>query len=142
MEGQVITDAELIRAAVEAREMAYAPYSHHMVGAALLGTDGCVYRGCNVENASYSPSSCAERTAFCNAVSCGCRSFTTIAIAAGMEGQPLKVTSPCGMCRQVMREFCNPRTFRVLLAVSPEEYEEWTLEKLLPFSFGPEFLNK
>lgn len=127
----------LIRAAIAAREQAYAPYSHFQVGAALLAVDGSIYTGCNIENAAYTPSNCAERTAFFKAVSEGKRQFSAIAIVAGREAGALCTTSPCGVCRQVMMEFCDPRTFRLLLATSPETYESFTLEQLFPAGFGP-----
>lgn len=135
-----VTDQELIAAAIKAREMAYTPYSHFKVGAALLTADGKVYPGCNIENAGYTPSNCAERTAFFKAVSEGAREFTAIAIVAGKDGGELVRTAPCGVCRQVMMEFCDPASFRILLAVSPESYEEWTLERMLPLGFGPKDL--
>ncbi len=135
-----VSDRELIEVAMKAREMAYTPYSHFQVGAALLTKDGKVYPGCNIENAGYTPSNCAERTAFFKAVSEGAREFAAIAIVAGMEGGELIRTAPCGVCRQVMMEFCDPETFRILLAVSPDQYEEWTLERMLPLGFGPKDL--
>ena len=135
-----ISDQDLIRLAMEAREHSYSPYSHFMVGAALLAKNGKVYQGCNIENAGYTPSNCAERTAFFKAVSEGVLEFETIAIVAGPKEGELIRTAPCGVCRQVMMEFCEYKTFRVLLAKSPEDYEEWTLEKLLPFGFGPKDL--
>lgn len=135
-----VSDRELIEEAIAAREMAYTPYSHFKVGAALLTADGRVYRGCNVENAGYTPSNCAERTAFFKAVSEGAREFAAIAIVAGREDGGLVRTAPCGVCRQVMMEFCEPAAFRILLAVSPEDYEEWTLERMLPLGFGPKDL--
>lgn len=135
-----ISDQDLIRLAMEAREHSYSPYSHFMVGAALLAKNGKVYQGCNIENAGYTPSNCAERTAFFKAVSEGVLEFETIAIVAGPKDGELIRTAPCGVCRQVMMEFCEYKTFRVLLAKSPEDYEEWTLEKLLPFGFGPKDL--
>ncbi len=133
-------DRELIEAAIAAREMAYTPYSHFRVGAALRTAQGKVYRGCNIENAGYTPSNCAERTAIFKAVSEGEREFESIAIVAGKEGEALVPPTPCGVCRQVMMEFCDPFTFRILLATSPEEYEVWTLEKILPLGFGPKDL--
>ena len=135
-----ISDQDLIRLAMEAREHSYSPYSHFMVGAALLAKNGKVYQGCNIENAGYTPSNCAERTAFFKAVSEGVLEFETIAIVAGPKDGELIRTAPCGVCRQVMMEFCEYKTFRVLLAKSPEDYEKWTLEKLLPFGFGPKDL--
>ena len=132
-----MTDRELILAAIAARENAYTPYSRFRVGAALLGKSGKVYTGCNVENAAYTPTNCAERTAFFKAVSEGERQFSAIAIVAAPEGAALRKTAPCGVCRQVMMEFCEPETFRILMAVSPEEYTENTLAALLPEGFGP-----
>lgn len=134
-------ERELILRAVEARKNAYTPYSHFQVGAALLTKGGRVYTGCNIENAAYTPSNCAERTAFFKAVSEGERAFSAIAIVAGREGEPLVVTAPCGVCRQVMMEFCDPKTFRILLAASPESYRTLTLEEILPLGFGPEDLR-
>lgn len=128
---------ELIRLALEAREMAYVPYSKYMVGAALLTKQGRVYKGCNIENAAYTPTNCAERTAFFKAVSEGERNFKAIAIVGGKDGVLTKYTPPCGVCRQVMMEFCNPKTFRIFLAKSTEEIREMTLEELLPQGFGP-----
>ena len=132
-----MTDRELIRIAIEARKAAYTPYSHFQVGAALLAADGTVYTGCNVENAAYTPTNCAERTAFFKAVSEGKRDFTAIAIVAAPEGESLRKTAPCGVCRQVMMEFCDPATFRIISAASDEDYEVYTLEQLMPKGFGP-----
>ena len=132
---------ELIRLALEAREMSYSPYSKYMVGAALLAKDGKVYKGCNIENASYSPTNCAERTAFFKAVSEGERQFEAIAVVGGYKGAPKDYAYPCGVCRQVMMEFCNPKEFRVISAVSEDEYIEETLEQMLPHGFGPSSLN-
>jgi len=134
-------DSELIQAAIEARKRAYAPYSGYLVGAALLTDDGEIYQGCNVENASYGAANCAERTAFFKAVSQGKRDFGAIAIVGGSReaGQGERfpdMAYPCGICRQVMREFCGP-DFRILVGRSIEDYEEYTLEELLPESFGP-----
>ena len=133
-------DLELIRLAKQAREQAYAPYSGFMVGAALLCVDGTVYTGCNIENAAYSPTNCAERTAFFKAVSEGKREFTAIAIVAGPRDGALSTTAPCGVCRQVMAEFCKPE-FRILLGAEGEDYAAYTLAQLLPCSFGPGNLN-
>ena len=135
-----MTDRELIAAAIAARENAYTPYSNFRVGAALLSKSGKIYTGCNVENAAYTPTNCAERTAFFKAVSEGERHFSAIAIVAAPEGAPLRKTAPCGVCRQVMMEFCNPETFRILMASSTEEYTVSTLAQLLPEGFGPENL--
>lgn len=131
---------ELIRLALEAREMSYSPYSKYMVGAALLTKDGKVYKGCNIENASYTPTNCAERTAFFKAVSEGERQFEAIAVVGGYKGAPKDYAYPCGVCRQVMMEFCNPKEFRVISAVSEEEYIEETLVQMLPHGFGPSSL--
>lgn len=135
--GKTVTDRELILEAIEGRKRAYTPYSHFQVGAALLASDGSVFRGCNVENAGYTPSNCAERTAFFKAISEGVREFSAIAIVAGKKDGELIITSPCGVCRQVMMEFCDPSTFRIILAKSPEEYQEYTLEQIFPIGFGP-----
>lgn len=133
-------DRELIRAAIEARRRAYTPYSHYQVGAALLTEGGKLYRGCNIENAAFSPTCCAERTAFFKAVSEGETRFSAIAIVAGPEGELLAPPTPCGVCRQVMMEFCDPETFRILLAQGPEDYRSFTLRELLPLGFGPKDL--
>ena len=126
----------LIQQAIKAREFAYTPYSHFKVGAALLGKNGKVYLGCNIENAGYTPSNCAERTAFFKAVSEGVTEFEKIAIVAGKE-EIETYTAPCGVCRQVMMEFCNPEEFKVIMAKSPEDYKEMTLAERLPLGFGP-----
>lgn len=131
---------ELIRMAYEAQKKAYVPYSHFQTGAALLCADGRVFTGCNIENASYTPTNCAERTAFFKAVSEGCTDFVRIAVVGNYEGKPGDYCAPCGVCRQVMREFCDPETFEVVLARSEEEYLVYRLEELLPVSFGPENL--
>lgn len=129
---------ELIDIALEARQMAYTPYSHHKVGAALLTKDGRVYRGCNIESASYTPSNCAERTAFFKAVSEGEREFEAIAIVGGFEDSPvLRLCAPCGVCRQVMMEFCDPETFEIILCDEKDELHTYKLEELLPLGFGP-----
>lgn len=132
----------LIDMAFEARKLAYAPYSKFKVGAALLGKNGVVYKGCNVENASYPATNCAERTAFFSAVSEGQKEFEAIAIVGGNEAvQELEFCAPCGICRQVMREFCDPVKFEIVLARSKTDYKVFTLEELLPMSFGPENLG-
>ena len=131
----------LCRKALEMRAYSYVPYSHFHVGAALLCEDGPVYGGCNIENAAYTPTNCAERTAFFKAVSEGKRSFLAIAIAGGPEGaEKLDYCPPCGVCRQVMREFCGA-DFEILLAISPTEWRTYTLQELLPESFGPDNLE-
>lgn len=137
-----MTDQELIRRALLARERAYTPYSHFQVGAALLTRTGTVYPGCNIENAAYTPTNCAERTAFFSAVAQGERDFAAIAIVGGPQGGVLDYTAPCGVCRQVMMEFCDPDTFRILVARSPEDYRVFTLRELMPQSFGPADLAK
>lgn len=137
-----MTDQELIRRALLARERAYTPYSHFQVGAALLTRAGTVYPGCNIENAAYTPTNCAERTAFFSAVAQGEREFAAIAIVGGPQGGALDYTAPCGVCRQVMMEFCDPDTFRILVARSPEDYRVFTLRELMPQSFGPADLAK
>lgn len=126
---------ELIKKAIEAREMAYAPYSGFMVGAALECCDGTVYTGCNIENAAYSPTNCAERTAFFKAVSEGQREFRRIAIVGGKKGE-MTAPSPCGVCRQVMAEFCKADEFEIIMARSEEDYSCRKLEELLPGSFA------
>lgn len=133
---------ELIDMALDARKLAYAPYSKFKVGAALLGKNGVVYMGCNVENASYPATNCAERTAIFSAVSEGQREFEAIAIVGGKDTiSELEYCAPCGVCRQVMREFCNPKEFEIILAKNRKEYKVYTLEELLPMSFGPENLG-
>ena len=138
-----ITEEGLVLLAFEARKQSYAPYSHVQVGAALLAADGRVFQGCNIENAAYTPTNCAERTAFFKAVSEGVRDFSAIAIVGGLMGQTeLSYCAPCGVCRQVMMEFCKPESFRIILARSKTEYQSYTLEELLPMGFGPEELQK
>ena len=127
----------LIKEAIIAKEMAYAPYSHFRVGAALVTKSGKIYRGCNIENAGYTPSNCAERTAFFKAVSEGVKEFDAIAVVGGQNGVLTELTAPCGVCRQVMMEFCDPKTFQIILAVDKENYKIMTLEELLPMGFGP-----
>lgn len=128
---------KLIEAALKARERSYSPYSHYQVGAALLTADGKIYTGCNIENAAYTPTNCAERTAFFKAVSEGEKSFAAIAIVGSPEGEVVQLAWPCGVCRQVMMEFCDPESFLVIAAKSEEEYEERLLKQLLPEGFGP-----
>lgn len=125
---------ELIRYALEARKYAYAPYSGFCVGAALECADGRIYKGCNIENASYSPTNCAERTAFFKAVSEGERAFVRIAIIGG-EGEALTAPAPCGVCLQVMAEFCDPDEFEVVMAESETVYTVRKLKELLPCRF-------
>ena len=126
---------QLIETAVKAREMAYAPYSHYKVGAALLAKSGQIYTGCNVENASFTPTNCAERTAFFKAISEGDREFEMIAIVAGKDGEELsKNCTPCGVCRQVMTEFCD-KDFKIILG-TPDDFKVLTLEEIMPYSFS------
>ncbi len=131
---------ELIRAALAARGFAYAPYSRFKVGAALRSTDGRVFTGCNVENAAFTPTSCAERTALFKAVSEGVREFDAIAIVGSLDGQTnTLVTAPCGVCRQALFEFTGP-ALPVILARSEDDYILTTLGELLPYGFGPQNL--
>lgn len=133
---------ELVEMALEARKLSYAPYSKFKVGAALLGKNGVVYKGCNVENASYPATNCAERTAFFSAVAEGQKEFEAIAIVGGKEdASELELCAPCGVCRQVMREFCSPESFEIILAKNTSDYKVFTLAELLPMSFGPENLG-
>ena len=128
-----MTREELVALAREAMTRAYAPYSHFQVGAALLTKDGRVYRGCNIENAAYTPTNCAERTAFFTAVCAGERDFSAIAIVGGMDGEVKGFAAPCGVCRQVMREFCG-EDFQIHLW-DGREYRTLTMGELLPLSF-------
>lgn len=130
----------LVQEALEAREFSYSPYSDFRVGAALLSKAGKIYHGCNIENAAHTPSICAERTAFAKAVSEGEREFAAIAIVGGPKTGIETYAAPCGVCRQVMMEFCDPETFQIILATSVEEYSVYTLEELLPLGFGPKNL--
>lgn len=126
---------QLITEAIAVREKAYAPYSSYKVGAALLSKNGKIYTGCNVENASYGATNCAERTAFFKAVSEGETEFEAVAIVGGKQ-EETAYAFPCGICRQVMTEFCNPKEFQIIVAKSVDEYREFTLEELLPLGFG------
>lgn len=128
---------KLIDTAIEQLKFSYTPYSNFKVGAALLTKSGKIYTGCNIENASYTPTNCAERTAFFKALSEGVRDFQAICIVGGKNGKLTEYTAPCGVCRQVMMEFCNPKTFQIILAVDKERYEIYTLEELMPLGFGP-----
>ena len=120
----------LIDTAIHQLKYSYTPYSNFKVGAALLARNGQVYTGCNIENAGYTATNCAERTAFFKAVSEGVKEFQAICVVGGRAGVLTEYTAPCGVCRQVMMEFCNPETFQVILAV-------YTLKELLPLGFGP-----
>ena len=133
---------ELINAAIDARKKSYSPYSHYQVGAALLTGDGKIIKGCNIENAAYGPTNCAERTAFFKAVSDGIRVFRAIAIVGSPEGDVLtQYAYPCGVCRQVMMEFCDPVSFQIIVAKSEKDYRIMTLQELLPEGFGPDNLT-
>lgn len=133
---------EMIDLAIRQMDYSYAPYSHFHVGAVLLAKNGTCYTGCNIENAAYTPTNCAERTAFFKAVSEGVRDFQAICIVGGKDGVPTEYAAPCGVCRQVMMEFCDPETFQIILAVSRDKYDIFTLKELLPFGFGPDNLKK
>lgn len=137
-----LTCRTLIRKAMEMQQKAYTPYSNFKVGAALLAKNGTVYGGCNIENAAYTPTNCAERTAFFKAVSEGEREFAAIAIVGGPNGEIKDFCAPCGVCRQVMMEFCSPKKFFIILARSEADYWVYTLEELMPMGFGPADLEK
>lgn len=133
---------ELIEQAMRARKFSYSPYSGYRVGAALMTAEGKVYTGCNIENAAYTPTNCAERTAFFKAVSEGQKSFRAIAIVGGPADEPItQYAYPCGVCRQVMMEFCDPQTFDIIIARSKKEYQLKKLQELLPDGFGPSNLS-
>ena len=138
MNGIAVSD--LCQKAIDMRSESYAPYSDFLVGSAVLLGDGSVYTGCNIENSAFGPSICAERTAIFKAVSEGHKDFVAIAIAGGKRDGELQYCAPCGVCRQVMREFCDPENFYIILARSEADYWVYTLEELLPMSFGPENL--
>ena len=128
---------ELIRMALAARERAYVPYSDFMVGAALRAEDGRIFTGCNVENAAFTPTSCAERTALFKAVSEGVTKFTDIAVVGSRRGEiNQQITSPCGVCRQALFEFGGPE-LNVIMAKTPDDFMERSMDELLPFGFGP-----
>lgn len=130
----------LIIEAMNARKKAYAPYSKFKVGSALLTLDEKIYSGFNIECSAYSVCNCAERTALFRAVFDGYKKFKAVAVVGGKENEKEVLTSycpPCGMCRQALREFCNPENFKVILAKSEDDFKIFTLEELLPESFGP-----
>lgn len=134
---------KLIQAALEARIFSYSPYSGFAVGAALLCEDGSIYTGCNIENAAFTPTNCAERTAFFKAVSEGKRRFKAVAIVGGpAEKEPETLCSPCGVCRQVMMEFCCPQDFLVILGRADLSFEEYRLCELLPLGFAGDGVKK
>ncbi|MCI8755440.1 MAG: cytidine deaminase [Oscillospiraceae bacterium] len=128
---------ELIGIAIQQLKFSYTPYSNFKVGAALLAENGSVYTGCNIENAAYTPCNCAERTAFFKAISEGVHNFQAICVVGGKNGELTEYAAPCGVCRQVMMEFCNPETFEIILAVDPEHYQVFRLKELMPMGFGP-----
>lgn len=132
---------KLIQAAFKMLPRAYAPYSHFHVGAALLGRSGKIYTGINIENAAYTPTNCAERSAFFTAIVEGEREFKAIAVCGGKEGAVDSYIFPCGVCRQVMREFCSPEDFIIYIAKSSEDYKKYRLKELLPEGFGPDALR-
>ena len=135
---------ELVKMALEAREMSYSPYSNFKVGAALLTKNGKVYKGCNIENAAYSPGNCAERTAIFKAVSEGEKDFAAIAIVGGpADNGELIICPPCGVCRQVINEFVDCEEFDIVLGTNkPEDMRVFKLKELLPLGFGPGDLAK
>ena len=135
-----MTDKELLLKAIEARKLAYAPYSNHKVGAALVGKSGRIYTGCNIENAAYTPTNCAERTAIFKAVSEGELEFVAIAVVGGLGDTLSEICAPCGVCRQVLAEFCDG-DFKVVLG-TPDKITVTTLSGLLPYSFGRKDLSK
>jgi len=132
---------KLIDTAIKQLDFSYTPYSGFKVGAALLTKKGEIYTGCNIENASYTPTNCAERTAIFKAVSEGVRDFQAICIVGGKNGVLTEYAAPCGVCRQVMMEFCDYETFPIILGSSPKDYKIMTLKEILPLGFGPKNLN-
>ena len=136
---------ELVKEAFIARKSSYAPYSKFMVGAALLTKDGEIIRGCNIENAAHTPTSCAERTAFFKAISDNKKDFKAIAIVGGLETTregEFDYCAPCGVCRQVMAEFCHQEDFKIILGKSEDDYRVYSLKELLPLSFTSEDLKE
>ena len=134
-----MTDEKLLELALDARKNASVPYSGYAVGAALLTEDGKVFAGCNIENAAFTPTNCAERAAFGTAVTAGHREFAAIAVAGGKDGVLGEPFYPCGVCRQVMREFCT-LDMPVYVADGEDGMLELTLGDILPYSFGKEYL--
>ena len=127
----------LIKTAIEQLNYSYTPYSIFKVGAALLTKEDQIYTGCNIENAAYTPTNCAERTAFFKAVSEGVLEFKAICVVGGKDGVLTEYAAPCGVCRQVMMEFCDPDEFHIILATDTEHYDIVTLRELFPLGFGP-----
>ena len=137
-----MNNKELVKLAFEAMQNSYSPYSECKVGAALLARSGKVYLGCNVENSSYGPTNCAERTAFFKAVSEGERDFAAIAIVGGpKDNPPVDYCYPCGVCRQVMAEFCSD-DFVVVIGKTEDDYRVHSLSDVLPFTFREPDLHK
>ena len=132
----------LIENAINMLQRSYIPYSNFAVGASLMTKEGKIYNGCNIENSAYTPSNCAERTAFFKAVSEGERDFKAIAIVGGPNRVIKDYCAPCGVCRQVMREFCESKEFKIIHAKSTEDYKVFSLEELLPLGFGADDLKK
>ena len=132
----------LIENAINMLQRSYIPYSNFAVGASLMTKEGKIYNGCNIENSAYTPSNCAERTAFFKAVSEGERDFKAIAIVGGPNRVIKDYCAPCGVCRQVMKEFCESSEFKIILARSVDDYKIFSLEELLPLGFGADDLNK
>ena len=135
------TIEKLIDTAIAQLDFSYAPYSGFNVGAALLAKNQAVYTGCNIENAAYTPTNCAERTAFFKAVSEGVQDFEAICIVGGKNQKPTGYTAPCGVCRQVMMEFCDPEEFEIVLGNSAGDIKVIKLKDILPEGFGPENLE-
>ncbi|MCL2559122.1 MAG: cytidine deaminase [Turicibacter sp.] len=135
-----MNDNDLVKLAFDAKEKSYSPYSQFQVGAALLAKNGDVYTGCNIESASYSPTNCAERTAFFKAVSEGVTDFAVIAVVGGQKGAEVGLCYPCGVCRQVMAEFCDS-DFKIIMADAKGEKHVCTLDDILPYRFGPSDLQ-
>ena len=131
---------QMVEKAMEALKNSYAPYSGFKVGACLLTLDGEFYTGCNIENAAYTPTNCAERNAFFKAVSEGKRSFQAICVVNEKKDGEHEFCSPCGVCRQVMMEFCDPATFVIVMAKDAKKYKCRLLEELMPLGFGPDNL--
>lgn len=141
----MINEKLLVKKAFEAQKRSYAPYSNFNVGAALLGTNGKIYEGCNIENAAFTPTNCAERTAFFKAISEGQMDFVAIAVVGNKDGIKQgegDYCAPCAVCRQVMAEFCDLDTFKVIMAKDINDYKEYTLGELLPLAFTGKALDK
>lgn len=136
------TIKQLVKLAIEARNYSYAPYSHFNTGAALLTKDDKIYKGCNIENAAFSPTNCAERTAFFKAISEGHKEFKAIAVVGGSTDKGIEdYCPPCGVCRQVMLEFCDENTFYIILAKSENDVKIYSLKELIPINFTNNNLN-